>query len=75
LSAYTQLATIIAACAFGACDEGLIQGFFQQYISDSEHLMADGVKEFLSPFKSALQQTSGEFQGVKDDIGSFPQTV
>lgn len=37
--------------------------------------MADGVKQFLAPFKSALQQTSGEFQGVKGDIASFPQTV
>lgn len=75
LSTYTQLATIVASCFFGGCNEQLIQGFFQQYISDSEHLMADGVKEFLSPFQSALQQSSGQLQGVKDDIASFPQTV
>jgi hypothetical protein len=76
LSAYAQFATAIATCFLpGGCNQPLIEGFFTQYLSDSERLMADQVKEFLSPLQNALNSISGQVGGIKGDIMSLPESV
>ncbi|KAJ9091910.1 hypothetical protein QFC20_007520 [Naganishia adeliensis] len=76
LSTYAQSAAVLATCFFpGPCNEPLIEGFFTQYLSDSERLMSNQVKEFLLPLQNALNTVSGQIGGIKTEVMTLPESV
>lgn len=37
--------------------------------------MAQQVRNFLSPFQTALKDVKGTVEGVQEDMGAFPESV
>jgi hypothetical protein len=66
----------MATCFLPAgCNVPLIDGFFRQYLINSEKLMASQVKGFLQPFKATCSSVSGDMEGIKNEVTSFSQSV
>ncbi|RAL58599.1 hypothetical protein DID88_003959 [Monilinia fructigena] len=75
-------AAAISPCVAGTCNREAIEGWFTDYLTDSEKGMAKQLQDFLRPWKhgfsnieSSFDQTSNDIGQVKDQFGTVEQSI
>ncbi|KAL5319762.1 hypothetical protein ACEPPN_012819 [Leptodophora sp. 'Broadleaf-Isolate-01'] len=73
ITRYREFASALAPCFIGDCDGQAVRAWFIDYLTDSEKVMGEQLKDFLSPWKSAFEWISGNLDNVGKDIGNIEE--
>ncbi|KAH9215724.1 hypothetical protein DL95DRAFT_460864 [Leptodontidium sp. 2 PMI_412] len=73
ITRYREFASALAPCFIGDCDGQAVRAWFIDYLTDSEKVMGEQFKDFLSPWKSAFEGISGNLDNVGKDIGNIEE--
>ncbi|KAB8289549.1 hypothetical protein EYC80_010707 [Monilinia laxa] len=71
LARYIAFAAAISPCVAGACNREAIEGWFTDYLTDSEKGMAKQLQDFIRPWKQRFSNIESSFDQVGNDIGQM----
>ncbi|KAH7321743.1 hypothetical protein BKA65DRAFT_540909 [Rhexocercosporidium sp. MPI-PUGE-AT-0058] len=73
LARYREFASALASCFVGDCDSQAVRAWFLDYLTDSEKVMGEQLKGFLSPWQSAFEEIGASLDSVGGDIGNIEE--